>query len=105
MRIVYAPKAVGYHYHPMDEDQLKKRMEMIGRSAHRMDERYPELKKVPGFWKKTAFSILGNDATLCLLKALKKIAGRRAEALYYYALSKKYFLRGIHTGYNKCTRK
>lgn len=101
MRLFYEPKAVGYHYHPMDEENLKKRMEMVGRSAHLIDERYPELKKVPGFWKKMAFYTLSNPLTMFFIKGVKKIAGHRGEALYYYALSKKYFLQGIRGGYNE----
>ena len=101
MKMAYNPQAKTYHYHPMDESSLGKRMEMIGRSAHIIDRKYPELKKVPPAWKKCAFAALSNPISLSGLTVVNKISGKRMQSLYYYALSKKYFLRGVKSGYTR----
>lgn len=92
LKMHYNKHALTYHDHPIDESGLQKRMEMIGRSAHIIDKKYPELKKVPGFWKKLAFRLI-QLMDILTLKQLK--------AFHYYALSKKYFLKGVRSGYNK----
>ena len=91
LRILYNPKAIGYHYHPMTEEDLACRMHDIGKSAKVFHHRYPELKKVPAWWKKFIFWLLSRAFFLHLFK----ISNRD---LYYYALSKKYFLQGLCTG-------
>ena len=101
MRMLYNPRAMVYHHHIMDEKGLKKRMEFIGRSAHIIDAKYPELKKVPGRSKKFAFRLLSNPISLLLITILNKLTLKRLQALYYYALSKKYFLKGVRSGYTK----
>lgn len=99
MKMIYAPDAVTYHHHAMDEGGLAKRMEMIGKSAHLIDRKYPELKKMPPHWKKAAFMALSNPVSLGGLKWGNRLARGRLQSLYYYALSKKHFLRGIKSGY------
>ncbi|MDP2625117.1 MAG: glycosyltransferase family 2 protein [Candidatus Peregrinibacteria bacterium] len=98
MKMVYNRKAVTQHYHPMDESGLAKRMEMIGRSAHIIDSKYPELKKVPPAWKQLAFWLLSNPLSLGLIKLSNWITRGKLQALYYYGLSKKYFLKGVKSG-------
>ncbi len=51
-------------------------------------DRYPELKKVPPPWKHLIFWLLGRTPALFLAKFV-------SQNLYYYALSKKYFLEGL----------
>jgi glycosyltransferase involved in cell wall biosynthesis len=99
MKMIYNKDAVTYHYHPMDDSGMKKRMEMIGRSAHIIDRKYPELRKVPSPMKKVAFVALSNPISLGSLHLGNRATGGRLQSLYYYALSKKYFLRGIKSGY------
>jgi len=99
LTMAYNPKAITYHYHPMDDSGLKKRMEMIGKSAHIIDKKYPELQKVPRFWKKAAFMALSNPISLNGLRLGNTLSRGRLQSIYYYALSKKYFLRGIKSGY------
>lgn len=90
--LYYNPMAVGYHMHPMDESSLEKRMYQIGKSAHLFHKKYPELGKVPPKWKQFVFSILGSRPVLALLKKIDP------NTLYYYALSKKHYLKGIRDG-------
>lgn len=89
LNIYYNPRAVGYHYHPMDEDGLAGRMRLIGKSAHLIHKKYPELKKVPTPAKKLIFQLISNPLSIAVLKKLKWYT------IYYYALSKKYFLEGL----------
>lgn len=91
LRLYYNPNAVGYHNHSMSEADLSRRMRDIGKSAWIFHQRYPELKKVPPWWKKLAFLLLKNPLFLAVFKALNP-------NLYYYALSKKYFLEGLKQG-------
>lgn len=88
----YNSCAIGYHYHGLKVSSLKKRMKQIGRSAHLFHKKYPELHKVPSSWKKLIFSLLGSRFVCAILKKLDP------HGLYYYSLSKKYFLEGINEG-------
>lgn len=90
LRIFYNPKALGYHYHPMTEKDFKGRMRQIGESAWRIHRKYPELSRVPSAKKKFIFQVLANPLVLRLL--------RFSPDLYYYGLSKKYFLEGLRLG-------
>ena len=92
--LYYNPMAVGYHMHPMTESDLEKRMYQIGKSAHLLHKKYPELKKVPPKWKQFIFMLLGSKVILYLLKKIDP------DILYFYALSKRYYLKGIKDGIN-----
>ncbi|MFC1655351.1 glycosyltransferase family 2 protein [Patescibacteria group bacterium] len=94
----YNPRAIGYHYHPMEEESLADRMRMIGKSAHLIHKKYPELNKVPSTWKKIAFALLSNPIPLFVFKKIRDISDGKYCTLYYYALSKKYFLKGLKEG-------
>lgn len=89
--LYYNPNAVGYHNHSMSEADLPHRMRDIGKSAWIFHQRYPELKKAPAWWKKLVFRLLKNPLFLAVFKVLNP-------NLYYYALSKKYFLEGLRLG-------
>ncbi len=94
LQLRYNPHAIGYHHHQMDETSLAPRMRMIGKSSHIFHQKYPELKKVPSKLKQTIFKVISNRFTLLGFKLLSK-AYPRAIALYYYGLSKRYFLQGL----------
>ncbi len=94
LKIYYNPEAVSYHDHVMTVDGLQNRMRSIGESAWIFDRKYPHLKKVPGFFKKLIFSLISNDFIISIFKLISK-------PLYFYALSKKYFLEGLKTGEKK----
>jgi len=88
LRLFYNKNAVGYHDHLMTEASLQDRMKNIGSSAWIFHQRYPELHKVPGFFKKTVFKVLSFGPLIKFFKLLNR-------NFYYYALSKKYFLEGL----------
>lgn len=89
LKIFYNSSAIGYHSHRIDEKSLRSRMFSIGKSAHILDRKYPELKKVPSAFKRFIFWLLYNPLSLFVLK-------KTTRTLYYYALSKKYFMEGIN---------
>jgi glycosyltransferase involved in cell wall biosynthesis len=99
LKLHYNPKAIAYHYHPMDEKGLAARMRNIGKSAHLIHRKYPELKKVPSKLKQIIFELISSPISLWILKKLRSISDGRYNTLYYYALSKKYFLEGLREKY------
>lgn len=97
--IHYNPKALGYHYHQLDEKSLGPRMRMIAASAYFIDKKYPELKKVPSGQKKLIFKLISNPVSLLILKLISLVLPmQKTKDYYYYALSKKYFLIGLRAG-------
>lgn len=96
LRLYYEPEAVGYHDHMMTEESLPNRMRSIGKAAWVINEKYPELKKVPSFFKQLAFWLISNPLSLLVLRAIRTISQGHFTNLYFYALSKKYFLEGLH---------
>lgn len=90
----YEPNAIGYHDHSMNELQFKNRMRSIGESSHRIQEKYPELGHIPSRKKRFIFSMMSRPLSLRILRIM-------SQNLYFYALSKKYFLEGLEEGYNE----
>lgn len=97
LRLFYNPKAIGYHYHPMKDFDFERRMHNIGKSLRLFHEKYHDLNLVPSGKKKLLFSILASSPIMKLLKRGEKSKSETFRNLYYYALSKKYFLEGFHT--------
>lgn len=95
LKIKFNSKAIAYHYHIMNEEDMKKRMINIGKSAWIFHRKYPELKKVPGKFKMLLLQILASGISIYVLKLLRDITQGYLSDLYYYALSKKYYLQGI----------
>lgn len=89
--LYYDANIKAHHFHPMEESALERRMRSIGQSAHALQKKYPELKRVPPTWKKGIFRLLSHPTSLAFLKRQKN------PTLYYYALSKKYFLEGLNS--------
>jgi len=98
LNLYYNPHAIAYHYHPMDSEGLKNRMRNIGKSAHLIHKKYPELKKVPSKFKQFIFGLLANPITIFIFKKIRELSNNRYYTFYYYALSKKYFLEGLKEG-------
>ncbi|MFA6521721.1 MAG: glycosyltransferase, partial [Candidatus Gracilibacteria bacterium] len=94
LNLYYAPEAIAHHDHEMSDKDFKFRMINVGEAVHLIDKKYPELKKNPSGLKKALFLAAGSPLGLFILKVLHK-------DLYFYALSKKYFLEGLKKGYNK----
>lgn len=101
MKLYYNSWAVAYHYHPMDEKSLPKQMMDIGSTAMVFDKKCPELSKVPGFWKGLILKLIGSWPVIKVLGLIKWLSGEKRYNLYYYALSKRYFLKGLKLGRKK----
>jgi GT2 family glycosyltransferase len=95
LKILYNPKAIAYHDHLMDESSLPERMRGVGESAWIFHRKYPELKKVPPLWKQFVFWLLSNKMSMAVLEGIRNMTQGRIASLYYYALSKKYFMEGL----------
>lgn len=95
LKIKYNPNAVAYHDHAMDENDLQKRMKSIGQAAWIFHKKYPELKKIPGPIKRIIFHFIGSKPVLLLFKMAKIMKIPVLKNLYFYALSKKYFMEGV----------
>ncbi len=93
MVLYYEPQAIAYHDHPMSEESWVERMRNIGESSILIDKKYPEIGRMPSPRKQRIFRFLSHPITLSFIKSLNK-------NLYFYALSKKYFLEGLYRGYN-----
>lgn len=98
LKLHYNSWAVAYHFHQMDETSLPARMESVGRSAWIMQQKAPELAKVPGVFKFMALKMISSWPVVAVLRLVKSISRGKYHGLYYYALSKKYFLRGLKGG-------
>lgn len=90
----YAPQAIAYHDHMMTEGDFVNRMRAIGQTSHLFHRKYPELNRIPSRKKQFLLRILSAPVSLKLMKPLSR-------NLYFYALSKKYFLEGLKEGYNE----
>lgn len=101
MKLYYNSWAVAYHYHPMDEKSLPKQMIDIGTTAVIFDQKCPELSKVPGVWKSVILKIIGSWPVVVILRGFKWLSGHKYYNLYYYALSKRYFMKGLRRGRKK----
>lgn len=88
LTIYYEPSAIAYHDHFVTMDDFIHRMRNIGRSSHILHKKYPELGKIPSNKKQFTFKILSNPLVANFLKLFSK-------NLYFYALSKKYFMEGL----------
>lgn len=98
LKLHYNNKAVGYHYHPMDESSLENRMKAIGKSVHIFHRKHPELNKVPKAWKRFVFQILSSSFFIRLLNNIRKKKAGKWHYLYYYFISKRGFLKGLREG-------
>jgi glycosyltransferase involved in cell wall biosynthesis len=98
LNLYYNPHAIAYHFHPMGEDSLENRMKNIGKSAHLIHKKYPELHKVPTKFKMFIFRVLAHPITVFILKKIRELSKDRYYTMYFYALSKKFFLEGLKEG-------
>lgn len=96
----YQPQAITYHLHQMEMESLKKRMYLIGLSSHIFHQKHPELNKVPSLIKKILLYSIANPLSIFTIKHLQQ-RFPKLQALYFYSLSKKYFLQGIKDGYKQ----
>ncbi len=92
LKLIYAPQALATHDHAMEEKDLERKMLAIGRTASTFQKKHPELQVIPRGLKKNTLTLISSRPTLALLKILSPILGKNP---YWYALSKRYFLRGV----------
>lgn len=98
--LYYQKNAFAYHYHPMDEESVKRRMFAIGKAAVLFDRKYPELGKVPSPMKRFVFSLVSSAPMIVLFQFGMNMFGGSWYYWYYFAISKQYFLRGLQEGLN-----
>lgn len=97
-KLYYEKDIAVLHYHPMDEESLKRRMYAIGKAAVKFDQKYPELHKVPSTLKVLIFWIFSSWPMMVFFRTGMRAFGGSWFYWYYYAISKQYFLRGLHDG-------
>lgn len=97
-KLFYDKSIVVYHFHPIDEEGLKRRMFAIGKAAVLFDRKYPELGKVPIGMKKFIFWLISLPIFVWFFDMGRKVFGGKFFYWYYYLLSKQYFLKGLQDG-------
>ncbi len=88
LTLYYCPSAVGFHHHPQTFESFTKREFAVGNGLRLFQKKHPDQKLLPGPLKKIVFSLISAAPFLALWNILWK-------DLYYYAVSKKYFLKGL----------
>lgn len=93
--LFYDKSIVGYHFHLIDEEGLRKRMYAIGKAAVLFDRKYPELGKVPKLFKKCIFWLISIPPIIWIFDKGRGLFGGAWHYWYYYLLSKRFFLMGL----------
>jgi len=103
--ILYNPQARALHYHQQEESEMEKKFIQIGKNAVRAEKVNKHFKIVPGFFKRMAFRLISNPLSVGIIKkfihphpAAHENKLQFWKKLYYYALMKRYYLRGIKQG-------
>lgn len=94
LKIIYNSAAVAYHHHPINLDDFKKRMIQVGYSLHLFENKHPEIKQNLSSKKLSIFKLISNKASIKTIQILNFIFKNKLNPLYFYCLSKKYFLVG-----------
>lgn len=88
LTLYYCPKAIAFHHHPQTLESFTQREYSVGKGLHLFQQKHPDEKLLPSPLKKIIFSLLSCAPFLPLWRLMWK-------NLYFYALSKKYFLKGL----------
>jgi len=96
LKLVYNPQAVAYHHHEISQKDFQNRMTQIGTASHLFNKKHPELNKIPTGLKLQIFKIISNEIIILPIKILNKFLNNKLVAVYYYCLSKKYYLEGLN---------
>lgn len=91
LKIYYKPNIIAIHDHPLSFQDLKNRMQGIGKNLQLFQKLHPELPLRPTKKKLILFKFITQKKLVKLSKKLKNIHPK-LRAFYYYLLSKKYFL-------------
>jgi len=109
-RFIYDTKAIGYHYHPMDYEAYRKRMEIAGRAAVILARVVPEARgdafylspfdaRGVAMLKEIAKRAVFNEFTEPFFKAIVPYLGfNRFSGVIYSQLLQFYFRRGVKKG-------
>lgn len=95
LKLIYSPNAIAYHDHFMEEESLKNRMIKIGENAHIFQKKCPKLKIIPSGFKRLALNIIGSIPSLVILGILRVLIPKIGRKLYWHAISKRYFMKGV----------
>lgn len=98
--ILYNTRAKALHHHQLEEKELPSRMVQIGKNAVKAQKISKSLKVVPSWWKRMIFSVIGSAPVVAVLSILAGDQKSKKNLtffayLHYYALIKRYFLKGI----------
>lgn len=99
--LLYHNRAKTYHMHQLDDSELEKRMKQIGKNARMARKINPQVKTLPSMPKRLLFRVLSNPLVLTCIKGLVRPEHYKQHTLawqlklYYFALMKKYFLKGM----------
>lgn len=100
--ILYNPEAKAYHVHETDVPDMARRMEQVGKSARASMRINKRLKILPNPFKKFIFRIISLPPVFTFLEKNAKRTPPSKEVplpfglyMYYYALMKKHFLKGL----------
>jgi glycosyltransferase involved in cell wall biosynthesis len=104
LKIIYNSQAIAYHHHEIDLEQFKQRMFQIGRATHLFHFKHPELKKLPNFKKRLIFKLISNKFSLILIQNINKIFQNKLNPIYFYCLSKHFYMKGLKQVPNKLKR-
>lgn len=102
--ILYNERAFAYHYHHLDVEDMKKRMEQVGKSAKQAVKINPRLQSIiPRGLKKLLFSLISTEVVMSFLEKQSLPYQKSTKSplpfwlkAYFYALMKKHFLKGLH---------
>jgi glycosyltransferase involved in cell wall biosynthesis len=101
LKLIYNSQAIAYHHHEISLKEFKNRMYQIGHASHLFQAKHPEIKIRPSKYKQFVFSALSNNLFLFILKICNKVSKNKLNPLYFYCLSKKYYLKGFKNIPNK----
>lgn len=94
MKLIFVKEALAYHDHFMDLENFKQRMEKVGKSAVYFESLHPELNVIPKGFRKVLLALLSSRIHLFIWEKVSRICSK-CKALYWYLLSKRYFLKGV----------
>lgn len=95
LKLIYTPSCLAVHDHPMEESSLKDRMFKIGKNAVLFQKKQPEVNVIPRGGKRLLLYLLTSALMLSLVWILKNLRISGMAQLYWFLLSKRYFLKGI----------
>lgn len=96
LKLIYNEEAIVEHDHAFDLNEFKQRMVSIGKNSIVFQRLHPELQVNPGQKKRIFFEVVSLSPIIAFLKLISAL--RTFKPIYYYAISKKYYLKGLKSG-------